>query len=391
MDRQSPVRLLFGGDFAPRGPYEKLIFDKGGDIFGNALELIDQADFTMVNLEAPLRVEGSAIRKIGPAMHIVPEALQALNQAGIDAVCLANNHIFDYGRDGLAQTRTALDVRGIRYAGAGPDRLSAESPLRIKLKERHVSIFSVAEREFNISDDGQAGAALLDPISLTPLIMQERTQADAIVICVHGGNEYFPLPRPGLRRLFHYLVDIGADAIMGHHPHVPGAYEVYKGKPIVYSLGNLIFDSAVPPPEWESGYFACLDLDFNDTGLEHIRIELHPYHQAASKDGMQLLQGHARDDFLARIEEMRDQLENHPQKWLDAWKAFVRNKQAQAMIDLSSPVRFRGFRRLMRWKFMRDLVVSPTRRLHRLNLMRCASHQELVVSALENFQEAERA
>lgn len=378
------IRLLFGGDFAPSGAYEDLIAIKGSAIFGSARELIEQADFTMFNLEVPLCRGGAAIPKIGPAIRAAPENLRALEEAGVDAVCLANNHIFDYGASGLSETIAALQTRGIGYSGAGFDRSSAEAPLRITVRGRRISLFAYAEREFNLSDDGQAGAAILDPLRVVPQVLRERDQADAVIVCIHAGNEYFSYPRPGLRALCHLLLDIGTDAVIGHHPHVPGPYEIYNGKPIIYSLGNLIFDTPqVPPPEWDEGYLATLNLDFDDSSLTSLRVELFPYRQAAAHGGVLMMLEQEREAFLDRIDEMRDRLENRPSEWHAAWEAFVAQRQTQTFIDMSSPLRFRGLRRLMSWRFLRNLISPPTRQMQRLNMLRCPSHEELTIHALE--------
>jgi capsule synthesis protein PGA_cap len=383
MNKNTTVQLLFGGDFAPCGAFEDLITKKGGEIFGEARVIIDRADFTMFNLEVPLCRDGTAIRKVGPAIRAVPETLRALEDVGVDAVCLANNHILDYGEAGLAATIAALEARGIRHAGAGAARESAEAPLRVEICGQRISVFSFAEREFNLSEDGEVGAALLDPLKMAPLLLLECDRADAIIVCIHGGNEYFPYPRPGLRAFCRFLIDVGADAVIGHHPHVPGPYELYRGKPIAYSLGNLIFDSRMPPPEWDEGYLAGLNLDFEGRTLKGLRLELFPYNQGIAQGGLQLMKGQEREVFLERIEGMRDRLENRSSEWLDAWAEFVSQRQAQSIIDLSSPLRFRGMRRLMSWRILRNLINPPSRQLHKLNLLRCASHRELVIHALE--------
>jgi capsule synthesis protein PGA_cap len=382
MDEKHAVRLLFGGDFAPNGRYEALIATRAGEIFGQANQASNAADFTIFNLETPICDQLVSIEKSGPAIRASSETLRALNEAGVDAVCLANNHILDYGKKGLSQTLDALQARGIRHVGAGLSRDTAETPLRVEIRGRRISILAFAEREFNLSDDEQAGAAILDPIDAATMILQERSQADAIVVCFHGGNEYFSYPRPGLRKVCQFLIDIGADAVIGHHPHVPGPYEIHQGKPIIYSLGNLIFDTNNPPPNWDEGYLAGLDLKFAEDGLESVGVELIPYRQAVSQNGLQLMKGQERSEFLARIERMRDHLENRPQEWLAKWNRFVEEKRAQTLIDISSPFRFRGLRRLMAFSLIRKLIAPPSRRLLRLNLLRCASHRELLISVL---------
>lgn len=376
------VKLLFGGDFAPIGTYEKLIANVGGDIWGDARDLISEANFSIINLEIPLCANHEAIAKVGPSIKGSQDVLKALTEVGINAVSIANNHIFDFGLEGLTQTLTALEERDIKHVGAGFNQYMANKALRIEIDGRKVSIFAFAEQEFNVSKEDQAGAALLNPLYIARLILDERKHADAIIISVHAGNEYFEYPRPGLRQLCHFLIDVGADAVVGHHSHVPGAYEIYRNKPIVYSLGNLIFNNNNPPPKWNEGYFAQLNLDFTEGVLSNIRVDLFPYVQSVEHGGIQLLKGERRIYFLKRIESMREDLEIRHEKWIAAWDHFVFERMSQTLIDLSCPIRFRGLRRLMKFKFFRLIIMRESQRLHRLNLLRCVSHRELTISVL---------
>ena len=80
-----------------------------------------------------------------------------------------------------------------------------------------------------------------------------RAQVEKVVVIYHGGNEYYPLPRPELKKTFHFLADIGADAVVGHHTHVFSGYEMYNGIPLVYSLGNFFFPLEGEPEESRYG------------------------------------------------------------------------------------------------------------------------------------------
>ncbi|WP_085897624.1 CapA family protein [Limimaricola soesokkakensis] len=382
MQKECRVKIVFGGDFAPILRFED-IAKNGPGIFGNSTDLLQSADYSIINLEAPICDAGTRIRKSGPNIRVGGGVSNCLSHAGVKAVSLANNHIYDYGLTGLEQTIKELERNGIAHFGAGNNRASAEAPLRLPIKGRRFSFFSYAEQEFNLSADGQAGAAILNPLKMAKAILRERQEADAVIVCVHGGNEFFPYPRPGLRDMCRFLIDIGVDAVVGHHPHVPGPYEIYLGKPIIYSLGNLIFDTQVERPGWDKGYLAEINFDFEDTRLEGIDVSIHPYSQKVSIGGVEMLSDDARQSLVNEIEEMRRCLETRPDEWLDHWNAFVAGRKAQSLIDLSSPIRFRGLRRLMNISLMRNLVTPPTRRLQRLNMLRCPSHHELVVHAMQ--------
>ncbi len=387
MTNAHSVDLLFGGDFAPIGRYQDLIAASAGEIWGDASALFLESDYSVINLESPMCSALETIDKSGPTIAADPEVAKALSVVGIDAVCLANNHILDFGRCGLEQTISTLDGKGIRHFGAGLNRRSAETPLRVTIGGRKISVFAFAEQEFNVCEDKTAGSALLDPIRIVPLVIDERKRADALIVCIHAGNEFFPYPRPQLRSLCQLLIDLGADAVVGHHPHVPGAYEVYRGKPIFYSLGNLIFDKNSQDADWNTGYFVRLKLVFSQDQLENMQFDLVPYHQSVDAGGVRVLQGEERDLALEHIEKLRESLELHPERWLQEWNDFVKRRRHQVLIDLSSPIRFPGLRRLLRYRLLRNLVLSPKQRLRRLNMLRCQSHLELTTAALETFDD----
>lgn len=385
MVHRDQVNLLFGGDFAPNARFQELAAKDPRDLWGDAIALIANSDYTVINLELPLCGELGPTSKVGPSIKADPGVAVALSSAGVDAVSLANNHIFDFGSRGLEETLSTLDSQGISHFGAGLDRTAAETVHRVTISGRRISMLAFAEREFNTCEENKAGAAIFDPICAIPAILQERSRADALIVCLHGGNEHFPYPRPQHRRMCQLLIDLGVDAVICHHPHVPGAYELYREKPIFYSLGNLIFDRRHPQPkQWNQGYLARLKLSFNTDLLMNVDFELFPYRQSVDIGGLRLLAGDERTTFLNDIEVMRRNLEDEPHLWLEAWSDFVEKKRLQALIDLSSPLRFPGLRRLLKVGWLRNLVLPPSQRLRRLNMLRCQSHLELVTAALES-------
>src|SRR5690606_6997335 len=120
----------------------------------------------------------------------------------------------------------------------------------LEAKGVKVAIIALAAYEFNQSEGNSAGSAPIDLIDNHKQIAQAKAKADIVIVTIHGGNEYFPYPRPKLRKMCRHFIELGADAIICHHPHTAGAYETHNGKPIFYSIGNLIFDDANPRPGW---------------------------------------------------------------------------------------------------------------------------------------------
>jgi poly-gamma-glutamate synthesis protein (capsule biosynthesis protein) len=244
----SCLNILFTGDFSPCRNFESVVLEKKAQVLGDALSLIETADLSFTNLECPLTTHNHAINKSGPALKANPACVEALKPFSV--VGLANNHILDFGKQGLADTLAACDQAGLITIGVGLDLKQAQQPFIQEVKGIKIAIIAIAEHEFNQSENAGAGSAPIDPIDNYQQIQQAKAQADIVIVTLHGGNEYFPYPRPGLRKLCQHYVDLGVEAVICHHPHVPGTYEYYQGKPIIYSLSNFIFDATKPPKDW---------------------------------------------------------------------------------------------------------------------------------------------
>lgn len=373
------LSILFTGDFAPCRGFESLVLNKKEQVLGDALPVIESADLSFTNLECPLTVHNQPINKSGPALKANSYCIDALKPFAI--IGLANNHILDYGKKGLEDTLQTCKEAGLPTIGAGLDLAQAQQPYVQEVKGVKVAIIAVAEHEFNQSENGGAGSAPIDSIDNYQQIKQAKEQADIVILTLHGGNEYFPYPRPGLRKFCQYYIDLGVEAVICHHPHVPGAYEYYQGKPIIYSLGNLIFDAAKPPKDWELGYMA--QFNFDPESKQVASLELIPYKQSIELGGVQLLTGQEKEGFLMRIETYRQNLENN-QTWLDEWQAFVKKQTDSYILRQFFPATFRGLGLLARNTPIAKLFFNRKNSLPKLNMLRCQSHRELLTAALES-------
>jgi poly-gamma-glutamate synthesis protein (capsule biosynthesis protein) len=185
------------------------------------------ADLRFCNLECPVTAVGQPVPKRFCFKADPQQAKEALAAGGVDVVSAAN-----------------LAAFGIAAPGAGKGRAGAVAP---RILERHgLKIAIVAytwwtPETYVPSDDG-AALATLDEDTLPAELEAAKLGADVLVVSVHWGNEYLPHPSDEQRRLGHLMIDHGADLVLGAHPHVSQGSEVYHGRPIVYSLGNAIFD-----------------------------------------------------------------------------------------------------------------------------------------------------
>jgi len=380
MDNNRRVSLLFAGDFAPCRRFEKIVLTEGKKIFGDLQEDIGKADLSFVNLESPLCTNGNAIKKIGPNLHAHPDCLYSLSEAGFDVIGLANNHIMDFGEVGLAETIASCRGLNLSVCGAGNTLQNAQRPLVLDAKVAKVAYIAISENEFSIARSDKAGAAPLDPIDNTRQIESARKKADFVFVSLHGGNEYFPYPRPGLRKICRFFIERGADAVICHHAHVPGAYEFFNDKPIIYSLGNLIFDNPKPPSDWDKGYAVVLDYSIETKILKNFQIL--PYSQSVSQSGIVKLKGGEKQNFLERVAGYNDILTDKD-AYRKTWDDFCEKMGNSVLFKHYFPVQFRGMGRLSQLVNPEWFLV-PTQKSKRikLNMVRCESHLELLQSIL---------
>ncbi len=215
--------------------------------------LIGRAQVAFGNLESPLTKRAKRAPTKGPRGGSIylkgnPDYAFILTEAGFDVLSLANNHVMDYGEQGLSDTIYYLDQEEIKHAGAGPDLGAALAPADVDLDGfvvRFLAFNGVEPREY-AAGPGKAGTAPLDEATVTSAIARAKTGANLVVVSLHWGGESMAYPSSEQKRLAHRFVDAGADVILGHHPHVIQSVETYEGAVIAYSLGNFLFDSRFP-------------------------------------------------------------------------------------------------------------------------------------------------
>jgi poly-gamma-glutamate synthesis protein (capsule biosynthesis protein) len=172
--------------------------------------------------------------------------VSALLDMGVDVASLANNHALDYGQDALLDTFSTLDNAGIPYVGAGETKERAEEAVFVEAGGRKVGVLSASRVipvvEWNIQNCQPGLFCTYDSTRLVQRIKEIENQCDYVVVFVHWGLERKTHPEEYQRVLAQQYIDAGADLVVGNHSHVPQGIEYYKGVPIVYCLGNYIFN-----------------------------------------------------------------------------------------------------------------------------------------------------
>jgi poly-gamma-glutamate synthesis protein (capsule biosynthesis protein) len=270
------VELVFGGDVIPHGEVKEAAADharsilgedgqprslnhEGWDhLFGPIADVLRSADVAMVNLETP--VTGDPRTPTASLIFDAPPAmLHALATAGVDLVSVANNHAFDQRRAGLLATLGHLEQAGLRAVGGGPSEAAAWEPVFLERHGMRLG-FLAFTRLINGATNPQnpegphvayvpygprPGASALSPQAAVELVRAAARRCDALFVSLHWGTEYSHEPRPDDRKLARALLEAGALAILGHHPHVLQPVERWRTASgrhtlVAYSLGNLL-------------------------------------------------------------------------------------------------------------------------------------------------------
>lgn len=237
------VDVLVVGDLCPWGRTEKMVLEgRSREVLADMETVLGGKDLSIVNLEAPLTERNAPIPKTGPNLRAHPATAALLEAGGFDVAACANNHIGDHGGGGVTDTLRVLRDHGIGAVGAGEDSERAAAPLFVERGGLRIAVLAFAEHEFGTAAPGKPGASALDPLENIRRIRSAAAAADATLVLIHGGNEYNPVPSPRMMQTYRAFAEAGATAVIGGHTHCPQGIENWNGVPIVYSLGNFLFD-----------------------------------------------------------------------------------------------------------------------------------------------------
>jgi poly-gamma-glutamate synthesis protein (capsule biosynthesis protein) len=250
-------------------------------------------------------------------------------------------------------------------------------PLLVTIKDKRIAVLNFAEHEFSIATQNSAGAAPLNLIKNYYQILEAKRNSDLVIIIIHGGNEHYPLPSPRMVETYRFFAELGVMAVIGHHTHCPSGFEIYKGVPIFYSLGNFIFDWKDKMLEsWYEGYFIKLTISKNKV----TNIVLTPYFQCKNDPGLQLMHGDELTEFLEKIEgysniiQNSDLLEN---KWL----SFCKSHRVGYLSMLLSLNIFQG--QLLKRNLLPEFFLKKKHLITLLNLFRCQAHRDVAVEIVK--------
>jgi poly-gamma-glutamate synthesis protein (capsule biosynthesis protein) len=291
--------ILIGADLCPIG--ENQPFFKEGDarsLFNDLLPEFQQADLAIANLECPLIEHPSPIRKTGPTFGEPSVCVKGIHQAGIDVLCLANNHILDHGPAGLKNTLDVCANAGIATVGAGANLGEARRILIKPASNLRIGILALAEHEFSVATRDSWGANPLDLVDYVRNVRRHRDSFDYLIVLFHGGDEFL-VPSPRIQNTCRFMIEMGANAVIVQHPHVIGGYEDYRGGHIVYGQGALLMDEAIyrDRPSFHEGFLVKLSIAADATST----MAIVPFVQSNPAPGAHRMDPAKEQDFRRQL------------------------------------------------------------------------------------------
>ena len=264
------VRLLFVGDIMlDDGPGRAIA--AGRDPFADFAEEFASADVRIGNLECPIAASGTAMANKIYAFRAKPSVIEKLS-GRFDAVSVANNHSGDYGHEAFLETLSLLDIAGVKAFGGGRNLTDAHAPYIVERGGLRIAILGYNEykpRALEAGPDWPGIAWSEDSHVVRDIQAARAAGADIVIPFMHWGWERERAPTARQRQLARLMIDAGADAVVGNHPHVTQGSEVYEGKPIIYSLGNFVFDGFELPAAKEGW---LLQMTVGNEGVQNWEI-----------------------------------------------------------------------------------------------------------------------
>lgn len=260
---ESVVTMIATGDVIPARSVNQGMVKRNNFSwpFEKTADFLKAADFTIINLETPL-IAGCTPTIEGMIFCGDPKAVEGLLFAGVDIATLGNNHIGNYGEEGVLETEKILKDAGI-------------APVGNTVFYKEVKGIRFAFLAYNDIGAPEAGVSWADDTTITADVQEAKSTADIVIVSFHWGVEYTDVPTQRQINLAYATIDAGADVILGNHPHWIQPVELYKGKYIVYAHGNFVFDQ-----EWSIetklgvvGKYTFYDKKLVDVEYLPVRIE----------------------------------------------------------------------------------------------------------------------
>lgn len=282
---KNKTSLVFTGDIG----FDRYMYKKWEDenlISDDVLAFLHSADHVVANVEGPIaEIPQNTVKNgVKQLLHTIdPKAVKVLQNMHADIWNICNNHIMDAGEDGIKSTLEIAKQNSVKTIGAGMNITQAREPVIIN-DAGGIGLFGVGyQRACRAAGEEKAGCfSWSDLEAIQNVINGIKEKCRWCVVVAHAGEEFTPLPSPYTRERYLKYLEMGADVVISHHPHVPMNYETVGNKVIFYSLGNFIFDTDYQRSQYYTDLGLLIKLNFSEDefsfepmGLKILRGEEH--------------------------------------------------------------------------------------------------------------------
>lgn len=368
-------QILIFGDICPDNDYREM-FDKNsnGAFSKEIAEEIKNSALVIANFECPATNNTVPLTKCGPALKAEPQDIHLLKNMGFDVLSLANNHILDYGMQGVHETLKLCADSNICTVGAGENKTEAAKPLYCEFGSKTIGIISFAEAEFNLAGDTTPGANHFDPYNSFDLVTEMKKHCDYLIVLYHGGIEHYKNPSPLLQKKCRKFANSGADLVLCQHSHCIGTVEEINGSTILYGQGNSLFGYRQGNDAWNEGLMVSIEFGVKPV----LRFRM----LKATKDGIVFA---SKEESEKRVKEMhKDSEKLNDVLWIEnQWLLFSKKQEAMYFPMLFGRGRvFNKVNRILNNKLI-NKIYSRGKFMVTMNLLRCEAHHEVVQTILE--------
>lgn len=275
--------------------------------YGDLVKYLKKGNLNITNLETVIDTKKRIFAKNAPRYINKPEVLTSLKSINTHLVCLANNHIIDNGNLGLKKTINYLEKYKINHTGANFSQKKIYKPFLFNKNNQKIAVINTSEgEEANEKYNNHIGASDIESYKVIDQIRNYKKKGYLVILIAHAGIEYIPVPPPYIKNIFKNFADEGADLVIGHHPHVPQGFEIYKNVPIFYSLGNFAMWKKNLRKNCYHSFFLNIEIQNNQL----LSINLIPFQ--IKKNGLNLI---SKKNFSKNIIELNNFLPKSNMIW----------------------------------------------------------------------------
>ena len=313
------MKTLLLGDISPTEVTAHLFESEDiKTLFTDTLSLFENKDLVVANLECAITEHDLEIKKKGPAIKAPINTAKVLRKVGIDCVGLSNNHVFDFGKKGIADTLDAILSAGLDYTGFGEDYEDSRKNYIFEKNGERICLIAVCEHEYSYALEDRMGSRPYDDFDTMEDIRKAKEIYDRVIVMYHGAKEHCQYPSPRVRKVCHVMAKNGADVVLCQHSHCIGTYEKVDGCHILYGQGNFHFVKPNDRETWHTAFAVCYDTDSH--AIEFVPVRALEY-------GISLAKGDDKNAIMAKFDARNASLVDGT--WLDGWREFCEaNKEA---------------------------------------------------------------